>query len=110
MTALGTVTRVISPPVNVITEKITTGVFLQKHIGIRYISTPVTRLYVLDPKAPIIPPTVGQIWPRGMVGPYRGVRVIGTARLYYLNQTDKAPISNIGQLWPRGDFIPSEND
>lgn len=104
MTAYGTA-RVM----NITTEVVVkiAGTYTQPELGIRYIADAVLKIFRIG--LPILPsaPILGQIWPRGMVGPYRGPEAVGNIRILNLSQDVSPPPSIDGQLWPRGDYIPS---
>jgi hypothetical protein len=113
MVSLGNATLSTIPPPTIFSDQFFINV--DTDLGI-YIGA-ADRCFNLDPKPIPTAPILGQIWPRGVVGPYIGVGsgsivpgTLGFAFIHNFSQ-DLAPANAIyGQLWPRGDYIPSEND
>lgn len=99
----GTVTRIAD--ISIVSLKAAND-FSQIDIGINFGFA--DHVFELDLPPLAVPPLLGQLWPRGMVGPYYANKYVpGTAKLFNLSQDVAPPPNNKGQLWPRGDFIPS---
>ena len=95
----------IFDPASIVIDFTGTYTMSQVHIPMGVIDY----VWNVDPAPIAKPPILGQIWPRGMVGPYYGPTYIpGTAVIFELSQAVEGKLYTVGQLWPRGDYIPSK--